>query len=190
MKGQLSVRAVRRVIQTALAIHVTLTILDNVPENATSLGIRLPVFKKIPQWRFFAPNPGVEDIYLMYRTRREAGAVWEPWRDIPLQVKQSPVNFVWNPGSRSFKALYDATEQLRRLATYRAPNEFVYKSEGFEIISDLVESRAREGVGAESCQFMILSALPGELPGDTAQPRPILVSPPRFIGEILPKAAP
>lgn len=55
--------------QSALVAHIVVTAFENLPPNQVSLGMRLPVFKKIPQWRFFAPNPGVEDICLMYRTR-------------------------------------------------------------------------------------------------------------------------
>lgn len=177
----------RMVMQTALAVHITITVLDNIPENQVSLGIRLPAFRKIPQWRFFAPNPGMEDIYLMYRTRDSLASLWGRWKDIPLQVKQAPLNFVWNPGSRSFKALFDATEQLRRLAAYRAPDDFVYDSEGYNLVADFVEATAladRNTDGVRfSYQFMLLSSLPGATPDATPQPRPILVSPARQVGQ-------
>lgn len=180
------VRDVARIMmQTALAVHIAITVLDNIPENQVSLGIRLPAFRKIPQWRFFAPNPGMEDIYLMYRTR-DTATEWSPWKDIPLQVKQAPMNFVWNPGSRSFKALFDATEQLRRLAAYRAPDDFVYDSEGYNLVADFVESTALADRNADDTeiryQFMLLSSLPGATPNAAPQPRPILVSPARQAG--------
>ena len=160
--------------QSALVAHIVVTAFENLPPNQVSLGMRLPVFKKIPQWRFFAPNPGVEDIYLMYRTRQGEQASWGPWQDLSLQSKSSTVAVIWNPGTRKAKALFDATQQLRILAGYGSSFEWMVSSDGFHLVSDVVRATCAAEHGRGDYQFMIVASMPAE---GKAGLRPVLVSP-------------
>ncbi|MBN9327024.1 MAG: hypothetical protein BGO38_09830 [Cellulomonas sp. 73-145] len=160
--------------QSALVAHIVVTAFENLPPNQVSLGMRLPVFKKIPQWRFFAPNPGVEDIYLMYRTREGEQIAWSPWQDLPLQSKSSTTAMIWNPGTRKAKALFDATQQLRILAGYGSSFEWMVSSDGFHLVSDVVRATCVASKDRGEYQFMIVASMPAE---GKAGLRPILVSP-------------
>lgn len=165
-------------IKTALVAHVVITAFENLPHGRLSLGMRLPVFKKIPQWRFFAPNPGIEDLYLLYRHSLDGSDPWGQWLEVPIYEAPGRLSFVWNPGSRSAKALFDAAHQLRVLAGYGSSLEWVTTSVGFELVADVVRTRCYRDGTTGRFQFMILAATPGQ--GRDGL-RPIMVSPAQYV---------
>jgi hypothetical protein len=68
----------------------------------------------IPEWRFFAPTPAVEDRVVVYRCRSgddEPG----PLHEVELP-ESGPLRALWNPGSRRHKALFDLADGTLRLA--------------------------------------------------------------------------
>lgn len=80
----------------------------------------------IPDWRFFAPDPGVYDHHLLLRGRRADGhdAAWEEITDVePRRI----VHAAWHPSQRAEKAVFDVCAELFRF----------------------VEDRRRRGVEAE-----------------------------------------
>jgi hypothetical protein len=56
--------------------HVVLTTFENSPDAKVSFGKRNPVLGRLPQWRFFAPTPGVDNTHLFYRVGVEQTAHW------------------------------------------------------------------------------------------------------------------
>ena len=61
----------------------------------------------IPQWSFFAPTPGVQNLYLLYRDIHLGGEV-TAWRVVhDMDADRGPWTFVWNPRRRLRKALHD-----------------------------------------------------------------------------------
>lgn len=163
-------------VSVALVTHVVVTAFDNLPDTTISLGMRLPWLRKIPQWRFFAPNPGVEDLHVMYRTR--SGGEWTRWEELSFRSRTRFYSMFWNPASRSSKALFDIAHQLRILTGYGSSFEWVIGSEGFLLMQDVVRHACRSAGCLGDFQFMILASLP-ELGPDGL--RPILVSPPAQI---------
>lgn len=163
-----------RVMTAALIGHIVLTICDNIPDDKLQLQTRLPSLK-IPQWRFFAPNPGIEDLYVMYRYQKELGKPeWSNWKNISFQTKATLLSTFWNPGNRAQKALFDTAQQIRTLGSYGATFDWVVRSQGYRLLSDVVRDRCRnEGVRGR-CQFMILASVPQE--GKQGL-NPIMVSP-------------
>ena len=67
----------------------------------------------IPVWTFFAPNPGTNDVLLLYRDKLSTGAVTD-WREVPFRA--GVVRAVWNPEKRLQKGLTDLGNALRRYA--------------------------------------------------------------------------
>lgn len=157
-----------------IVIHFVITAVENVPDSKVSIGVRLPVMKKIPQWKFFAPNPGVEDMHLMYRTKALPAQPWSAWAEIPLHERKTAFSMIWNPGSRSVKALFDAAQQIRVLAGYGSSFEWVVSSDGFQLLSDFVRQACRRAGTEGYFQFMLVAAVP-RLGRDGL--KPILVSP-------------
>lgn len=68
----------------------------------------------VPDWRFFAPEPAVDDRIVVYRFKSAVEDVG------PLQLVDLPrtsgLRWLWNPGSRRHKALFDLTDGMLRLA--------------------------------------------------------------------------
>lgn len=166
--------ALSLLVSCILVGHVVLTALDNLPDTKVSLGTRLRWLRKIPQWRFFAPNPGVEDLYVMYRTRSDDD--WAKWSELALAKPSRFYSAFWNPAGRAAKALFDTAHQLRTLAGFGSSFEWALGSEGYALICDVVRSHCAEiASGTAEFQFMILAAVPGD---DEDGLKPIMVSPP------------
>lgn len=172
-------QALTGTVGVILLSHLVVTAFDNLPTSQVSIGMRMPVFKKIPQWRFFAPNPGVENLHIMYRTGVEGD--WGRWREISFGKKWKFYSAAWNPGGRASKALFDVAYQLRILAGFGSAFDWVLESEGYRLMIDLVQSLCLAQNKAGSFQFMILAAMPDE--GEAGM-KPILVSKPEPITKV------
>lgn len=155
-----------------LVAHIVLTIFENLPDDKLPIKMRLPFFPELPQWRFFAPNPGIEDLYVLFRTRTEIEGVWTPWKDLPLYNPTKPWSMLWNPGSRVPKALFDMVSQVRSLASNGAMFQWVLNSEGYRLLSSAVRNECAKD--ASEYQFMILASVPTEGRDGI---KPIMVSP-------------
>jgi len=76
--------------------------------------VRLPEILRLtgalPHWNFFAPIPSVSDFTLWFRDELIDGSVtnWVPVR-YPARGKFA---FIWNPGRRERKAIFDLTVEL------------------------------------------------------------------------------
>lgn len=78
------------------------------------------VLGMIPEWRFFAPNPGREDCYLLYRDKLEDGSVTD-WTELAPTVRRQYWHAFWNPRKRGNKALFDVVRSLMRQIHNQAP---------------------------------------------------------------------
>lgn len=132
----------------------------------------------IPDWRFFAPDPGVYDHHLLVRGLNDAGEAG-PWREITGIEDRQPLHAFWNPGQRGDKAVFDVCAELFR---------FVERHRGDHIPADELANRVQLSVayltllnyvagrieepGSTEVQFMI--AVSGGL--DDEDPEVVLVS--------------
>lgn len=161
------------VVGAILSAHIVLTALDNLPDTKVSLGTRLPWLRKTPQWRFFAPNPGMEDLHVLYR--RDTDGTWSKWTELVFASRTRFYSAAWNPGSRASKALFDTAHQLRTLAGFGSSFEWALGSEGYSLVSEVVLDRCTADGATGSFQFMVLAAVPADGADGL---KPILVSPP------------
>ena len=60
----------------------------------------------LPDWRFFAPQPGTTDYYLLYRDRLADSSITQ-WTELPISQDRCFWNLIWNSGWRQRKALFD-----------------------------------------------------------------------------------
>jgi hypothetical protein len=91
----------------------------------------------IPNWRFFAPNPAVEDQHFLYRLANEERTEHTEWREVYSSVPRRLVHAFWFPGRRIEKAVFDVAASLlhtsgatpqhqeAKQAAYRLINEFI-----------------------------------------------------------------
>lgn len=170
-----------------LVAHLVATVLDNLPDGKTSLGISVPLVGRLPQWRFFAPNPGVEDLHIMYRTRSETAADWQAWAELPTAIELTPWAFIWNPRSRRPKALFDIINQFRVMSSYPWAFPMAVRSPGFHLIQSEVARHCRSTHSeATEVQFMVVVTTPGKGRDGI---KPILVSPAATLATTPPEAA-
>lgn len=73
---------------------------------------RLSALGLVPSWTFFAPRPGVDDVHLLYRDRREDGSIGPP-AFVPTIEDRRWYHGVWNPGKYPNKVFTDLTSALR-----------------------------------------------------------------------------
>jgi len=67
---------------------------------------RYDIFRLVPVWTFFAPNPGVSDFNLLSRVKLTDGAVGA-FREIQLRGKKKISAALFNPDRRLQKVLND-----------------------------------------------------------------------------------
>jgi hypothetical protein len=76
--------------------------------------VQMPVGEVIPDWRFFAPEPAVENNRVIYRFKTATGEIG------PVQTVTLPfagaLRCMWNPADRRHKALWDLTDGVQGLA--------------------------------------------------------------------------
>jgi hypothetical protein len=65
----------------------------------------------IPTWTFFAPNPGVTDVRLLWREQLVDGVVG-PWHELE-RPSQGILRGLWNPAKRTRKVVYDCRRRLQ-----------------------------------------------------------------------------
>ncbi|MFB9688298.1 hypothetical protein [Amycolatopsis plumensis] len=61
----------------------------------------------VPDWRFFAPRPGMHDYHLLFRDELPDDSVTE-WREILPVEQRVPRHFVWYANRRAEKVLGDS----------------------------------------------------------------------------------
>ncbi len=81
--------------------------------------IRFDIFNFLPNWSFFAPNPGKHDFHLVYRAWIQDQP--SPWQEIVTLSGNWYLRWIWHPSRYPTKALSDLTYGL-----YRA----IYNSNG------------------------------------------------------------
>lgn len=76
--------------------------------------LKIDIFRVLPLWTFFAPNPGVSDYNLLYRIKTVDGTIL-PFINIVLRSNKTISNAIWNPSKRGQKALNDFVQEIRRM---------------------------------------------------------------------------
>ncbi|MFJ1934291.1 hypothetical protein ACIOGZ_16755 [Kitasatospora sp. NPDC088160] len=167
-------RTVTSLVKAALVTHVVLTVFENLPDDKLPIKMRLPFFPDLPQWRFFAPNPGIEDLYVFYRTRATPADGWTTWANLAMRNEAKPLAVLWNPGSRVPKALFDMASQVRTLASNGAMFEWMLNSDGYNLMAGAVRDACRRSSESGDYQFMIVASVPTEGADGI---KPIMISP-------------
>ncbi|MFC4493859.1 hypothetical protein ACFPA8_06890 [Streptomyces ovatisporus] len=87
----------------------------------------------VPNWRFFAPNPGVHDSHLLYRTLSVDDETSE-WIQLPLNPERTLLQAFWFPDRRLGKSIFDVGDELVR-----------FLQEGFQMLTKLPSYRTLVG---------------------------------------------
>jgi hypothetical protein len=116
---------------------------------------RWDVLRLVPDWVFFAPNPGTSDYRLLARLREPDGSTSE-FTEIPTGtggVRRS----IWHPEKRISKTIYDCARALIELEGER--REGAEYTLAYLTLLNLVESRLDRS-GPAKLQFLLLRVTP------------------------------
>lgn len=157
----------------AIYTHLTASVIQNTPDSYNQDMSRFTGGWTLPGWRFFAPNPGIQNVHLLVRARTEDAASPSLWEDATPHVPHGWRQVAWNPASRGPKALFDAMQQLTIMNINKAELAWVTSSTAFQ----LVVSAARRATGDDTAaaQFMLMNVVPSAAPEHRM--RPVFVSP-------------
>lgn len=165
------------VASSAISLHVVVSALQNTPDD---FNLDLRPFTggwPLPGWRFFAPNPGIQNVHLLVRTRSLDTVAAEnasgPWVDITPPIYHSPLNVLWNPRSRGPKALFDCMQQLAAMKTNYASFDYIIQSQPYSLIADSCLGYLDDSNISEY-QFTLINYFPSET--DARKIAPVLVS--------------
>jgi hypothetical protein len=159
----------------ALATHLVATVLFNTPDSF-NLDLRRHVGGwSIPGWRFFAPNPGTQNVHLLVRDGEGENAATNSsdWRDVTPVISHRAWNVLFNARSRGPKALFDAMQQLSVMKANYSEFSWVVKSTPYELVADAVRGLTGE-VDAPRFQFLLMNYFPSAPHQQKMQP--LLVS--------------
>lgn len=157
-----------------VAAHLALTAVDNLPDLHISIRRVTTAVGEIPTWKFFGPNPGVDDIHLFYRRALENRPTSE-WIEIDLRVKRPWWAPLWNPGTRGPKALFDATQQVKRAAAQlNGDFDLLVNTPGYRLLEDYVRSIIPAPTPFDQAQFLLITSRP--MPHES-EAQPVMASP-------------
>jgi hypothetical protein len=86
----------------------------------------------IPNWSFFAPNPGMGDFHLFYRDKLFDGQL-TLWQDVAFS-NGSLLQSIWNPDKRRRKAITNACLLLIQMASGKPKGEMLFVSMPYLLI--------------------------------------------------------
>jgi hypothetical protein len=94
------------------ACWLVLCLVVYVPSVSTTIR-RLDQMALIPEWRFFAPNPGRHDFHLLYRDKFADGTL-TAWTEVAPITRRRATSLLLNPDRRRNKALFDCTQEFAK----------------------------------------------------------------------------
>ena len=109
----------------------------------------------IPEWRFFAPNPGRHDFYLLYRDWTVEGEA-RPWVQLLQEPSRHLSQAVWNPSKREHKAVLDIVSALG--AHLAAEPETISLSIPYLSIVNYISESLIHSEDVKSTQFMVMQS--------------------------------
>lgn len=108
----------------------------------------------IPDWRFFAPEPGQHDLTMMHRVRGADG-VNTQWLETKPIVARRWSHAVWMPGRRHDKAMFDVANELCALVAM--PIGDPTSTPAYRLLRGFAERSVRaDHPAARGFQFMIV----------------------------------
>ncbi|WP_039737341.1 hypothetical protein [Saccharomonospora halophila] len=104
----------RRVLYAALGTWFGLTVVGQKlyrDQRRQTVWDRL--YLLIPDWRFFAPNPGIHDHHLLLRDRLTDDSLTE-FREVSRVRERTLLQALWHPHRRAEKTIFDSVAELLR----------------------------------------------------------------------------
>lgn len=110
----------------------------------------------IPNWRFFAPNPAVEDQHFLYRLATEDKTDHTLWREAYTIQPRKLVHAVWFPGRRIEKAVFDVAATLTNDGGTNSPRQREARESAQKLICEFIRRRLTPEPGYPLFQVMLV----------------------------------
>jgi hypothetical protein len=112
----------------------------------------------IPDWRFFAPRPGMHDNHLLVRDELPDGG-YTPWQEYVQVETRRWQHFFWYPGRRAEKVVTDAVGALNQLQPdLKDSKENVQVSVPYLTLLNYVVHQVPHHPDGKRVQFMIATS--------------------------------
>ncbi|MBT1635159.1 hypothetical protein FGG90_13080 [Clavibacter tessellarius] len=157
----------RGVVRSAVDLGITgffaawfvVTVLAQHPDRAYDRVRRLDAGvgnAAIPNWRFFAPKPAVEDVHYLYRLADDDRSRHSEWRSMHTISTRRMGQALWFPGRRKEKGFFDVANVIMTVSPDGPPALARSRQSAMESINDAVRATARPEDGMEWFQVMML----------------------------------
>ncbi|MFG3258211.1 hypothetical protein [Streptomyces sp. NPDC048172] len=150
-------KAVDRVLQGTFAAWFLVTVVSQHPDRSYD---RLRKYDRtgilIPNWRFFAPEPAVEDQHFLYRLASEDKTSHTEWRSVFEVQPRRAAHAVWFPGRRIEKSIFDVASTLNANPHSTNPMHTEARKASYGIILDFVRARLTPEPGHPLLQLMLV----------------------------------
>ncbi|MDB6136434.1 MAG: hypothetical protein JWM59_4677 [Verrucomicrobiales bacterium] len=139
-----------------LVLWFALSVVAQVSDRCLRTLRRYDVLGLIPAYNFFAPTPGTLDYHILVRDLSSDGEL-TGWRELPY-LPSTPWAFVWNPGRRHNKAIFDVMKDLAAWINELGPDKAsIYLSTPYLTVLDHVSALPR-AEAATKTQFLLMSS--------------------------------
>jgi len=133
---------------------LTLTAFAQFRRNLSKIS-KIDIFRLIPTWTFFAPNPSTIDYQLVTRDRRDDGSL-STWLQVEIGAPRNCLNFIWNPQKRPKKIFIDAVQSLSIILKSNGPTNHELVSLPYILILNRAASHTSLPAGFHDRQFAVL----------------------------------
>ena len=116
---------------------------------------RLDIFRILPRWTFFSPNPGQHDMHLLCRDRTGSGTLSE-WLEVDFIATPAAIPVLWNPEKRFAKVLWDCWASIQHLGRQEGHNPLYLPMSGAYIVLLNIALRFPRAEGAFERQFALM----------------------------------
>jgi hypothetical protein len=110
----------------------------------------------IPNWRFFAPEPAVEDQHFLYRLANEDKTEHSEWRSCFTIAPRKAIHAIWFPGRRVEKAVFDVASTLLNNKNNNSPLNEKARVAAHDLMVDAVRRRLTPEPGFPYFQIMLI----------------------------------
>ncbi|MGO2658249.1 hypothetical protein [Mycetocola reblochoni] len=156
-------RILRRVLDVGVtgffAAWFVTTVVAQHPDRAYDRVRRLDVGvgnAAIPNWRFFAPKPAVEDVHYLYRLADGDRSRHSEWRAMHTISTRRLRQALWFPGRRREKGFFDVANLIMTVSPEGPAHLVKARESAMESINDAVRLSAEPEDGMEWFQVMML----------------------------------
>lgn len=149
----------RRLVNSGLVAWFLVSAVSQYPDDSYARIRRSRLLASnflIPNWKFFAPNPGIDDYVLLYRTGSEADGAWSDWQRLLPVAKRKLSSAFYSPESRFDKGVLDIVSTMKLVAPAGPDDERFRACKS--LLMGCVRTRMRPRPGDTHLQVMVVRA--------------------------------